>query len=60
MFVSQGWSGSHLKKLGGGFLTVVDQQVAAGAALVTFGALPVDGSAEHLQLVVSLECPLVW
>ena len=44
MFISQGWSGSHfLKKPGQGFLTLVDQQVAGGAAPVTFVVLPVDG-----------------
>ena len=44
MFISQGQSG-HISSRSrvGGFLTLVDRQVAVGAVLVTFVALPVDG-----------------
>ena len=44
MFVSQGQS-SHISSRSQvrGFLTLVDWQVAVGATLVTFVALPVDG-----------------
>ena len=44
MFISQGWS-SHISSRSqvGGFLTLVEWRVAAGAVLVTFVALPEDG-----------------
>ena len=45
MFISQGAGPGHISSRSqvGGFLTLVEWQVAAGAALVIFVALPVDG-----------------
>ena len=61
MFISQGRSRSHLlKKPGWGFLTLVDQRVAVGAALVIFVALPVDGFCRTTAVGGFLGVSMVW